>query len=483
MENLHVNRKYYIHSLISVALMVLVRFLPPFGGLTPLGMEILGIFLGALWGWINIDMIWPSVLALTFLGFSAYSEGGVAAMITSAFSNSTTQLILWLFLISATLTTTGISAQLANRLVSWRVTRGRPWVLSIMIILACYICSMFASGFPAIFLCWSFVYSICEKLDIPKKSKWPNMMIVGIIFSSCVGGALMPFKQGTVATFGFLSAASDGLYENNFARFAVYGLIFGAAIMLLYFLLCRFLVRPDMSVFTSDIAIGEKKPFDQRQKIALALLGVMIVLMILPSCIPNTGVAAFLNTIGTNAIVLLLVCVAIFLRDRQGKPLFTFKELADKGVLWPMLFMVSTAMTVGTALASDATGVRDAFASLLMPLFEGRSPYFFACVYAIAALVITNFINNAVVGAVMIPIMYTISSSVGVNPLAMTALIAVTSNIGLILPCASPLGALLNGNKDWISQKAIVGQSCVAILATAIATVAVGVPIANLLMR
>lgn len=275
MENLRVNRKYYLHSIVSVGLMVVVRFIPPFGGLTTLGMEILGIFLGALWGWINIDMIWPSVLALTFLGFSAYTEGGVAAVVTSAFSNSTVQLILWLFLISATLTTTGISTQLANRLVSWRVTRGHPWVLSMMIILACYLCSMFASGFPAIFLCWSFVYSICEKLHIPRNSKWPNMMIVGIVFSSCVGGALMPFKQGTVATFGYLNAASGGVYTNNFVKYAVFGLVYGAAIMAVYFLCCRFCVRPDMSVFTQEIAIGEKKPFDRKQRVALCLLGIM----------------------------------------------------------------------------------------------------------------------------------------------------------------------------------------------------------------
>lgn len=37
MKNLQANRKYYIHGMISIALMVCIRFLPPIGVLTPLG--------------------------------------------------------------------------------------------------------------------------------------------------------------------------------------------------------------------------------------------------------------------------------------------------------------------------------------------------------------------------------------------------------------------------------------------------------------
>ena len=50
-------RKYYVNSLIVVLLMSLFRFVPPFGAMTALGMTVLGIFLGALWGWITCDMI------------------------------------------------------------------------------------------------------------------------------------------------------------------------------------------------------------------------------------------------------------------------------------------------------------------------------------------------------------------------------------------------------------------------------------------
>ena len=66
--------------------MALFRFIPPIGSMTTLGMTILGIFLGALWGWITCDMIWPSVLALVMLGFSGYTAN-VSEALTSTISN------------------------------------------------------------------------------------------------------------------------------------------------------------------------------------------------------------------------------------------------------------------------------------------------------------------------------------------------------------------------------------------------------------
>ena len=46
-----------IHYLIVLAFVLLFRFVPPFGGLTPLGMGLLGSFLGAVYGWIVIDTL------------------------------------------------------------------------------------------------------------------------------------------------------------------------------------------------------------------------------------------------------------------------------------------------------------------------------------------------------------------------------------------------------------------------------------------
>lgn len=58
-----------IHYVIVVALSFGFAYLPPFAALTPYGMGILGSFLGAIWGWLTIGMLWPSLLRRHLAGY------------------------------------------------------------------------------------------------------------------------------------------------------------------------------------------------------------------------------------------------------------------------------------------------------------------------------------------------------------------------------------------------------------------------------
>ena len=69
---------YYVHSAITIALFVFTGFLPPFGDITPLGMKVLGVFLGMLYGWLTVGFAWPSLLGLFFLGVTGVTDVGSA---------------------------------------------------------------------------------------------------------------------------------------------------------------------------------------------------------------------------------------------------------------------------------------------------------------------------------------------------------------------------------------------------------------------
>lgn len=477
----NLNAGYFLNAGIAVAIMIFFRFIPPFGSMTPLGMTIMGIFLGTLWGWIKCDMVWPSVLAFIFLGFTDYTTS-VGTIMTAAFSNGIVQLILWLLVFAAILTVSGISEYLANRLVSSKAIKGRPWLLTIVILSASYICSAFGAAFAGILICWEFVYMISKQVGYTKEDKWVKMMMVSIPFSSCVGLVVLPFQVGVVASYGYLSSASNGLFgAYNFLQYLIFSLIFSLVVMAVYLLLCKFIVRPDMSKLKADVDVGASAKMTTKHKLALWAMVAMIVLTMLPSIFPKgSSIAVFFNTIGTSAFVLLICAGITLFRDKEGKPYFTFQELGAKGVFWGLMFMVATAITVGTALSSPDTGFSATFVSMFTSVLGNTSPYVFALIIALVTLLLTNVINNAVAGAIMVPLMYSFSSVVGANPMMIVALIIFTSNIGLILPCASPSGALLAGNKEWISAKDIASQVLVALLAMALSIAIIGIPLGNL---
>lgn len=58
---------YLVHTAVCLIIMFGFGQLPPFEPLTPLGMNLIGIFLGVLYGWIFIEIVWPSLLGLLAL--------------------------------------------------------------------------------------------------------------------------------------------------------------------------------------------------------------------------------------------------------------------------------------------------------------------------------------------------------------------------------------------------------------------------------
>ena len=474
-------KKYYLHSAISILLMVLVRFLPPFGAMTPMGMTILGIFAGALYGWITCDMIWPSILALTMLGFTEYVANSAAAF-TSAISNPSVQTILWLLMFSALLTVTGISKWLVAKLVNSKLCKGHPWRLSIVICLAVWLCASLGAGFAAILLCWQLVYSICEQVGYTKQDKWPKMMVCAIIFFNALGALLLPFQGGVVANYGFLAKASNDLYTSyDYLSYLLLSLTVSITTTIVYFLLMRFVIRPDMGKLAQGIQVEKAEKLTQRQKLALGAMIALVVLTILPSCLPAGGVKKFFNTFGTTTVILLVVAVVTALRDKDGKPYFTFKELANNGIAWPLLFMVATATVMGGALSSADSGFTATLTNLFGPILSNASAYGCAVIIAAVTLALTNVINNTVAAAIMVPVMYPFATTLGINPLMMTAMICFCANCGLLLPCASPAGAMLHGNKEWVSTKDAEIFSLLGIAALLITVIVVGIPVGGLL--
>lgn len=89
---------FTLHLAIGIGIMVLFRFLPvQLPHVTPLGMEILGIFIGTLYLWTTSDPIASSILAIFMVGLSNY--GTMNEILTSTFGNPI--LVQTLFLLTA----------------------------------------------------------------------------------------------------------------------------------------------------------------------------------------------------------------------------------------------------------------------------------------------------------------------------------------------------------------------------------------------
>ena len=177
-----------IHYIITALLIFGFQFLPPFGEMTSYGMGILGTFLGAVYGWSFINMIWPSLVALFGLGLQI----GMPTMLANSFGNPAVAMMFAAFPMMAVLSDFHITELLANKFLTNKLALGRPWVAIILLFLGAY-ATAFINSILSILIFATFVIQLCKKLEIPPYSKFPTTVLMGLAYSIMLGQIIVPF--------------------------------------------------------------------------------------------------------------------------------------------------------------------------------------------------------------------------------------------------------------------------------------------------
>lgn len=139
------NTWWYINSILVILLTIGIGYLPPFGQITPLGMKVLGVFIGVLYGWCTVSMLWPSVWGIVALGCTGFCT--VKESFGLAFGNDIVLLVVAVFMFAKYLEDSGLSQYMANWFISRKIGEGRPWVFTALILAAAYMLSSFVSIF------------------------------------------------------------------------------------------------------------------------------------------------------------------------------------------------------------------------------------------------------------------------------------------------------------------------------------------------
>lgn len=201
---------YWVHTVITLVLMFGIGYLEPWGELEPVGMKVLGIFIGLLWGWTTIGFVWPSLMGVCALGLSGYQT--TLQVLAAGFgAANNTVLCVFLFIFAAYMDKIGLSRIIANWFISRKICIGRPYVLVLMIFIAAYVLGATISLFTAILLLYSIFYNVCDTLGYKKQEKFAVVVLCGIVYSAMLGFALFPFKAVQIMVLGSLENVSGGL--------------------------------------------------------------------------------------------------------------------------------------------------------------------------------------------------------------------------------------------------------------------------------
>ena len=155
------------------------------GAMTDLGARIICIYVGMAFGWLTLDLAWPSVLGILAVGLSGYSS--VNNVLKMCFGNSSALLVFFVFIITGVIDKAGVSRWIALHICSLPIGRGRPWVMTFCILAAIMTLTLFIGVSPGVLVVWAIFYSICEVYGIKPGEHWATMVMVAIQVASRCG--------------------------------------------------------------------------------------------------------------------------------------------------------------------------------------------------------------------------------------------------------------------------------------------------------
>lgn len=437
---------YYICSLIGIVMMFGFRFIQPVGQITPMGMQVIGIFLGVIFLWCTVGVAWPSILAIIALGMSDYTTMG-GAISASLGSTVVWNILMVMFLVGA-INQSGAGEFVARWIMSRKFLNGRPLLFTAFYLLSFYLVAIFSNGVAVILLAWAITERVAHLLKLDFKSPYIKQLLMFSSMASALGEFVIPYKGWIFSLMN--SYANVSGQDINYNAYLLFTFTFGIVMIFVCTLAIKYLFHTDLSCIANlDVeSLKDEKTasLNYRQISYYAAFFFVIIATImttfLPASIPVVGLLKKLSTPGLFAFAL-VVLIAVKV---EGQPLLDFKKIASSSIRWENILICAAVIPVANAVAHADAGVIATIGDVVTPYFMGKGSLFILVVVLGLSLILTNIGSNTGVGLLLIPLVIPILQQIGVSQHVfnvMSVALIYSCAHGYVLPGASAIGALL----------------------------------------
>lgn len=481
-KNLVFYAKFAVYLLITFGF----GFLPPFGDITPLGMHVLGIFLGTIFGWIMFEMAWPSFVALLGLAWVGY--GTISGNVGTGFSYYMIPLMFVCYITCGIFTDSKAAHFIAEWIISRKICAGRPEVIVGSIFVVALVIGLCNTGFAGIFIVWSFIYALADAMGYDRKEGWVQYLACAICVIVIQGGQCFPFYTGAIV-YNAIFINGTGL-QLPFIGFCVVNIAIDIVLAAVLYLICIFGIRPDFTQFRERCMSGcdvfadyRGKKMDFDQKVGFIFLIAFIVLLAAPNLVPkDTAIYALLNSFGgVLGTSMILSVLAALIRRKDGTAFFDIAKASQKHISWSVMWLIIAVIPLANAFGATECGILTTITGALEPLVGNMNPLIFAVFCMLIVGVSTQVITNLVLAIVFVPVFCGMAINMGGNPYLVYILMYWALNLAFTTPAASMNAVIMHGNEN-VKPKWAYGTGLIILIAGSIVTVAVGAPLVSIFM-
>lgn len=468
---------------VSLAFIILFRFVPAPQGLGRPAMQVTGIFIGVLILWMNAGIDWPSMLCIAALGFVPGLS--MSGMLSAGFGNATFAFLMFTFMCTYTVSQTPFIRRCAIAFLTSKAAKKGPWAFVCRYFASVVFLGCFMSPTVLVVVLIAVTEEIFAILGLKKGDRLAAMMMMGMVFCSGIAAGMTPIAHVfPLMAMGYYTTATGSAI--NYGQYMAAGIPAGILRTAAMIIIFRLFLRPDMSALEkADISRLKDSlpPMEKREKYSLAIFFAVVALWVVPEFIKPVlpQVYEYINGLGT-AMPPLLGAVAMAIVTADGKPLLDFKRATGKGIPWASLIMVGATLALGSAMTNADIGLTAFISEKIAPVAAGLGAAGLVILFAVWAAVQTNLSSNMVTVTVVCAIALPLSLAGGVtNTAAIACIIGMMASYAFATPPAMATIVFAIGS-GWADTKQFAKYGFALMAAGIVIACAVAYPIAAAVM-
>lgn len=488
-----IDTAYIIKSIIGIAIMLLFRFIPAPEPITACGMAVIGEFIGMIFLWVLVDMMWPTFLGMVLFGLDAmviypnsWQLAGVYEAGQQSFGNWITIFVLGTLLICFALEQVGTLRRICMWFITSKAARKSPWNFTFMLILSGLVIALFLDVTPAQFFMLGIAHEMFKILGFKEGDRWPRYVVIMITYSAVIGFAMTPICHTLpILWMSIYSAITQT--PASIASYIAAGLPIGLIIWAIMMVWMKVVIKVDKDVPQLEniewerIEAMKPGPMDKREKIVVVVSILLLACWIVPSLIslvdPTNPVYLFMARLADSSFLFLAIVVLAVIRI-DGKPLLDLGEAFQK-INWLPVVLLAGIMMIASAMGEAPTGIPAWISAYIVPLVAGMSPFAMVALISVLCVILTNVANNVPVGIIFVSAGVPMCLELGISPFPLALAVCVSANLAYTIPPAYvPVGVAYAD--PYCNGKTVFKNGCFMAVASAIICALLCYPIANL---
>lgn len=430
---------------VFLAIGLAALFVPAIAGLGAT-LQMLGIFIGSIWLWITCPIEIGSVACLTALCLLPGVKP--ANVFTASFGSATIMFLLFSFLLTYALSTTGVLRRIAVRFIDNSLAKKNVFLFMGAYFLSMLVIGSFMAPTTVFILFFGLAGEIFDLLGLEKGDPLARRIMIGTGFFASISCAMTPIAH----TFPLMAI---GYYETavgetiSYVSYLKYGLPIGLILSAAaYALLCRGM----KSGYSFEAISFEKTKWTRKEVFAVAVFGAVVVCWLIIGIWPE--VFAGLNALGT-AWPAMAGCVIL-----AAFGCLNIKDGFSKGVSWSAIILCAATLALGSFLTKDEFGIMPAVSAFMAPMLEKAD---ILLIIAAFAVIMTNLISNIVTTTVSFNLFVPVLLASGLFAAdKATIAIGICASLAYALP-SSIAHIALAGSSGWASSKDMLKNGSVMV--------------------